>query len=142
MKKVLLSIAAASALMAAAAPAIALADSYEGRGGYSDYGDRGDRYDRGGGYGGIDMRQSRIEHRIDRGLRTGQLTPREARRLQWQSREISRLEARYRYDGMNGFERADLERRLDALEGRLNHELRDGDRYGYGYGPGYGGPAW
>jgi hypothetical protein len=139
MKKLLLSVAAASALAGAiAAPTLALADPYDRH----DRGDYGDRYDRDGGYGGIDMRQARIEHRIDRGVRTGQLNPREARRLGEQSRDIARLEARYRWDGLNGFERADLNRRLDGLEFRLNRELHDGDRYGYGYGPGYGGPAW
>jgi opacity protein-like surface antigen len=141
MKKLLLSVAAASALLGAAAAAPAMADPYDGYGRH-DRGDYGDRYDRDGGYGGIDMRQSRIEHRIDRGLRTGRLSPREARRLEGQARDIARLEARYRWDGLNGFERADLNRRLDYLEARLNRELRDGDAYGYGYGPGYGGPAW
>lgn len=50
-----------------------------------------------------------------------------------QSYEIARLEARYRVNGLNPRERADLDRRFDRLEMRIAREVRDRD-YGQGYG--------
>lgn len=131
MSKILLSVVAATALAGAALPAAAQPYGGHDHGGY----DRGDRYDRGGGYGGIDARQSQIERRIDRGQRTGQLTNREASSLRGEARQIARLEARYRIGGLSGWERNDLDRRLDRLETQVARQTRDGDRYGYGYGP-------
>jgi hypothetical protein len=64
-------------------------------------------------------RQDSIEHRIDDGVRSGQLTRREARSLRDQFHDLQRLEARYRHDGMTPRERADLERRYDALSDRV-----------------------
>ena len=79
-------------------------------------------------------RQFQIEHRIDAGLRNGSLSPREARSLQDQYRQIARLEARYRYSG-RGLTRAearDLNYRYAALERRVRYERHDGN-----YRPGY-----
>ena len=92
---------------------------------HGEYHDRGhDRADRNWGdrnWGdrerSINDRQGDISRRIDRGLRDGSLTRREAYRLQDDNREIARLEAAYRYNGLSGWERADLDRRLDRLEG-------------------------
>ena len=39
--------------------------------------------------------------------------------------DIVRLEARYRSNGLNGWERADLSRRLDRLDAMLTAEMRD-----------------
>lgn len=118
MKKFLLSMAAVAALGAAASPAAAQV--------YDRYGDHG-RYDQIG-------RGDNLERRIDRSLRTGQISPREAYRLRADVRDVQRLEWRYARDGrMSGWERADLDRRYDMVRMRLRHERNDRD-YGYGYG--------
>ncbi|MBO9557519.1 MAG: hypothetical protein J7515_02900 [Caulobacter sp.] len=127
MKKILLSIAAVSAV-AAAVPAVASAQSY----GY----DRG--YDRGyqGGYDRQDVggdRIARLDQRIDWGIRNGDLTRNEAWRLKGDLRETARLEARYRRGGLTGWERADLDRRYDRIGAQIRYERHDGDRYGRRY---------
>lgn len=85
----------------------------------------------------INQRQMEIERRIEAGQRRGALTRNEATSLGNEARNIARLEARYRYNGLSGWERADLDRRLDRLEGRLWQQARDDDRT-YRYGQGYG----
>lgn len=112
MKKVLLSLAAVTALAAAAAPASA--QTY--------------------GYDSNPAREAeRLERRIERAEMNGRLTRREADRLHGQLREIERVSWRYRQDGrLTQWERNDLDRRYSALEGRLRFERNDRD-YGYGY---------
>lgn len=128
MKKILISIAAASALAAAALPAAA--QSY---GGY----DRGDhRNDRGGEHwddrGGD--RADMLKFRIDRAERSHQISRREALRLREQVRATERLSWRYRADGvLSRWERADLDRRFDSIRVQLRYERNDRD-YGNGYG--------
>ena len=146
MKTFLITALAAASLTALAAPAFAQpGPGYGGRPGY----ERGPGYDRGGPgfdrgrdyYGGsINEREAQIDARIDRGERSGDLTRREAWRLRSELRDIQRLERRYRFtDGhISGWERQDLERRLDRLSRQVFRERRDEDRRGPGYG-GYGG---
>jgi hypothetical protein len=74
------------------------------------------------------QRQDNIERRIDDGVRSGQLSRREARGLHEQFNGLLRLEDRYRRDGMTRREREDLERRYDALSDRVRFEKHDGDR--------------
>ncbi|KQY29255.1 hypothetical protein ASD21_06560 [Caulobacter sp. Root1455] len=121
MKKILLSIAAASAV-AAVVPAVASAQAY----GYGH--DRG--YDRGYQDVGGD-RVARLDQRIDVGIRSGGLTRGEAWRLKGDLRETARLEARYRRGGLSGWERADLDRRYDRISAQIRYERHDRD-YGYG----------
>lgn len=123
MKKILLSIAAVSAV-AAAVPAVASAQSYG--------------YDRGyhGGYDRQDVggdRVARLDQRIDMGIRNGGLTRNEAWRLKGDLRETARLESRYRRGGLTGWERADLDRRYDRISAQIRYERHDGDRYGRRY---------
>lgn len=100
--------------------------------------DRGPRWDNWTGPGGawmnINQRQARIDQRIDQGVRSGRLTRREANSLRAEFNAVARLEGRYRANGLSSWERADLDRRFDALTARLRWERSDGDRYGYGYG--------
>lgn len=100
--------------------------------------DRSDRWDDWKGPGGawmnINQRQARIDQRIDQGVRSGKLTRREATSLRSEFNAVARLETRYRSNGLSSWERADLDRRFDALSQRLRWERTDGDRYGYGYG--------
>ncbi|MFT4251891.1 MAG: hypothetical protein QM608_05365 [Caulobacter sp.] len=108
MKKIILPIVAVSALAAATVPAAAMAQP-------------------------INQRQAQLEQRIDRGVRNGDLNRHEARRLHGELREVARLEHRYRAGGLNGWERADLDRRLDRISAQIRYERHDRD-YGYGYG--------
>jgi Ni/Co efflux regulator RcnB len=128
MKKAVAAMAAAAAVAAIAAPAAA--QPYDGRYERHDRYDRYDRDDRGrhGGWN-INERQERLDRMIDRGVRNGSLSHREARRLREEFRDIARLEARYRHDGLSRWERADLDQRFDRLEARIRYERRD-SRYG------------
>jgi hypothetical protein len=130
MKTLIAALAAVTTVTAFAAPAAAQSyDRYDGRH------DNG-RYEQArpnrGGYN-LNERQEQLNRRIEIGARRGLITRREAADLREQSYEIARIEARYRYDGLNGWERADLDRRFDRLETRIAREIHDRD-YGYGYG--------
>jgi D-mannonate dehydratase len=81
----------------------------------------------------INERQAMLERRIERGVQRGDLTRREAIRLQRQMRDLARLEARYRYNGLSGWERADLDHRFDRLSAQVRFERHDRQQYGYGY---------
>ena len=74
----------------------------------------------------LSMRQAQIEQRIDQGVRSGQLTRREARGLRNEYGSLLRLEARYKSDGLSHGERADLQRRYDLLASRVRFEKHDG----------------
>jgi TolA-binding protein len=106
MKKILISLIAASALAGAAKPAAAQP---------------------------INQRQADVERRIDMGLRNHSLSHREASRLRAEAQQIQRLEYRYRRDGLSRWERADLDRRLDVLSRQIRIDRHDRD-YGQGYG--------
>ena len=128
MKKILLSIAAASAI-AVALPAVASAQSYD-----HDRGDRGgwsqDRGDRGGWDQGRD-RAARLDQRIDVGVRNGTLNRRGAVRLKSELRDTVRLEARFSRDGLSRGERAELDRRFDRISAQIDYRRTydDGRRY-------------
>ena len=138
MKKLIVATIAIATLAGAGAAA---AQPYGGpRGGYevgystSGY-DRYDRYDRRTDARDINLRQQALRQRFVRGLDTGRLTRREADALHYELREINRLERRFRAShGLNPREIAILDARLDRLERRLRAEMRDDQRYGYGYG--------
>lgn len=79
----------------------------------------------------INQRQANLEARIDAGVRNGSLTRSEAVRLRAEFNDLARLEARYRAsNGLSRAERADLDRRFDALSARIRYERNDrGDRW-------------
>jgi hypothetical protein len=128
----LIGAASALALGATAASAQPYGDRYDG---YRQDSYRQDSY-RGdgnrGGYVSIDQRMAQLDRRIDRGVRDGTLSRREAYRLRSEFQQIARLQARYRADGLSGWERADLDRRFDILSDEIRAERHD--QYGYGYG--------
>jgi hypothetical protein len=124
MKTLAIALAAATVLTAGAAAA-------------QPYGYARGEYARGDRWMSINERQARLEQRIDQGLRNGQLTRGEAYRLRREFRRIAYLENRYRADGLSGWERADLDRRFDALSQQIRSERHDGDRYGYNEYPRY-----
>lgn len=81
----------------------------------------------------LNAQQARIEQRIEAGERSHRLSFQEAARLRVESREIARLEARYRMGGLTRGERRTLDLRLARLDARVTAELRDRD-FAYGYG--------
>ncbi len=84
---------------------------------------------------------ARLERRIEVGLRSGQLTFREAAMLRRDVAQVRDLEWRYGRDGrISAREARDLDWRYASVTQRLRFERRDPDR-GYGYGYGQGGYA-
>ena len=79
----------------------------------------------------LERRKVQLDRRIDQGLRTGQLTDREAMRLRSEFNLIAGMEARYRRGGLTRSEMADLDRRFDQLAAQIRWERRDSQRYGY-----------
>lgn len=77
----------------------------------------------------INQRQRRLDERIDRGIRRGCLSRREADRLRAEFRNIAALEARYRRTGggLNAWERRDLDQRFDRLGADIRRQCNDGD---------------
>ena len=103
MKRVLLSVAAVSAVLTAL-PAAASAAPWQP----------------------VNERQANLERRIDQGLRRGDLTRPEAARLRAEFRDIARLERQYRRtDGLSRWERRDLDRRFDRLSGQIYAQRHD-----------------
>ena len=152
-----LALAAASVAVPAMAQSYGHQDR-DGRGGYDqdhrgdrDYrdhdDDRGDRYghyDRGDRYGhdrgdpfGYDnrnwqpiaQRRTQLQRLIDRGLRNGWLSRREARYVQTEVNGLIHLEYRYQRGGLSWRERQDLQSRYDRLTA-LTREHRQ-DHAGY-----------
>ena len=84
------------------------------------------------------VRDNGIEQRIDRGVRDGSLTRREAASLRDQLQNIHQIEWRYGRDGVSAREARDIDNRYAALNQKLRFERHDGDRrYGWndhGYG--------
>jgi hypothetical protein len=76
--------------------------------------------------------RNRLDQRIDVGIRNGSLTRNEAMRLRGEFRDLARLEANYRRDGLSMRERADLDRRFDLLSARIRYERHDRDDRGRG----------
>jgi|SRR5215217_753582 len=129
MKKILIA-AAAFATLTGAAGAASAQSYYNGdRPGF----DRYERVQGGGNY--INQQQSQIRKDIQRGVRHGRITPREAQSLEWEMRDISRMEKQFRDSrGLDRREMAILDNRLNRVERRVAMEARDGQRYGAGYG--------
>lgn len=80
-----------------------------------------------GNWQSINQRQRQLDHRIDVGVRNGQLSRREAVRLRSEFNALVRLEANYRRGGLTRWERTDLDRRFDRLSAQIRMERRDRD---------------
>lgn len=70
----------------------------------------------------IGARQADLERRIDRAVRYGQISNREAYRLRGQLDALKRLEMDYRRGGLSSWQRADLDRRYDRLSAQVRYE--------------------
>lgn len=74
----------------------------------------------------INQRQANLVQRIETGVRNGALTRAEATRLRARYNQIARLEAQYRRsNGLSVRERADLDRRFDALSRQVRVQRND-----------------
>jgi hypothetical protein len=121
MKKIL----AAAALMGSlivAAPASAQGYGYGG--GVDDF-----CRNAAGGRDWICTRQDQVWRDLVRGMRTGQLSPRESGRLRAEFGHIAARADHYRYNGFNRWERAELTQRLDRLSDLIRYERRDYNNY-------------
>lgn len=77
----------------------------------------------------IDARQRRQYERIDEGVRSGELTRHEARRLMREQREISRKEAAYRADGvLTRWELRDIHDDLNRAREHIYNQRQDDDQ--------------
>ena len=78
---------------------------------------------------GINARQGMQQHRIQQGVRQGDLTRGEARRLQGDARDIRREERRFRAEGdLSHGERRHVQRDLDNLSRDIHDQRHDGQR--------------
>jgi hypothetical protein len=120
MKKMILSLAAASAFAGVALPAAA-----------QPWDARDHRYEaRWNDHRRFDV-TDRLEMRIDRAYRTRQITRQEYYSLRRLVGDLERLEHRYMRDGhLSGWERSDLRRKANYVENRLRRERMDRD-WGY-----------
>jgi len=76
---------------------------------------------------GVNGRQASQQHRIAQGWRSGELTGREAARLESQQHRIHRTEHRMRASGgMNPRERARLLARQDRASANIRYQKHDG----------------
>jgi len=73
----------------------------------------------------INARKAQIDRQIDQGERSGRLTRGEASRLRGEFMSLIRLERDYSRGGLSMRERADLDRRYDALAARVRAEKHD-----------------
>ncbi|MDJ0739346.1 MAG: hypothetical protein QNJ91_06495 [Gammaproteobacteria bacterium] len=89
-----------------------------------------DRYDSDFGHR-LEQRLDRQHYRIKQGVRSGELTRKEAKRLRRQQRHIAKLERRFYRDGyLDHHERRALRRKLNAASDRI-YRLKHNDRVRY-----------
>ncbi len=95
----------------------------------------------GGGVNGI---ESRLQYRINAGIRSGALTRGEASRLQNKMQQVSQLEMRLRSsgNGLSWSESQRLQDKLNDLSNDINRQLSDSERNFNGYRRGYNGGRW
>ncbi|MNH53375.1 hypothetical protein D3C73_50640 [compost metagenome] len=118
MKKLLIP-ALAVAVASAALPAAA--QSYDRHGP-----SRGHGYEQNyNGWNAIAQRKYNLDRRIDQGVRTRQLSSREASRLKGELNSLVRLERQYQQGGLTRWERQDLDRRYDRLSAKVRYERND-----------------
>ena len=77
--------------------------------------------------GGIERRDAINKERIEQGIRSGQITPREAARLRAKQARIERMEAHARRDGvLTEREKGRIEVAQNDLSRNIRHEKHDG----------------
>lgn len=92
------------------------------------------------GYSKFDQRIERQHKRIKQGVRSGELTKKEAKKLRQQHRHIKKLNRKFAQDGhLNRYERKTLRRELDLASKRIyrlkhNDRARIDDDFHHGHG--------
>ena len=144
MRKFLISATLLASTLAIAAPAAAQWTLSYG----NQYGDQyGNQY--GGQYGNqygynnnsqtryLAARVNRLEQQINVLDRRNILSEREAGQLRYQANIIEQQLRQASYNGLNGYERRNIEIRIARLEQNIRYQANDGNRYGnngsYGY---------
>jgi hypothetical protein len=147
MRKFLISATLLASSLAIAAPAAAqvrvtVGTQYGNGYGYGNPYGYGSQYGYGynNNYGGVrslQVRLNNLERQINRLDSRNILSEREADRLRWQANAIERQIRQAGYNGLNGYERRNLEIRIARLEQNIRYQANDGNRrYGqnqYGY---------
>ena len=88
-------------------------------------------YDRYGG-SNIDRRQDRQDHRIHQGVRSGEITRHEYRRLEREQAHIRHLERNAKADGhVSHYERHRIRDVQNSASRHINNEAHDGNRRWY-----------
>ena len=78
-------------------------------------------------YGGnVQLRVDQLRTELQAGVQSGEISRSEAMPLREQLRQLSQLERRYAVNGINGRERADLQRRINQLRQEIRMAGRDG----------------
>jgi len=76
----------------------------------------------------VDRREARQDHRIDQGVKSGQLTGEEAAKLRQEEKNIRQEEQQYKADGvLTKEERKDLQKDLNAVSKEIRQEKHDGE---------------
>lgn len=74
----------------------------------------------------VDRRQERQEQRIDQGVKSGALTPRETRKLERGQRHVEKLETKAQADGkVTAKEKVRLEHAQDVQSRRIYNQKHD-----------------
>ena len=121
MRKFIISAALAASTLVAAAPAAAQWYPPQGNAyGHDNYGQ----------VRRLDARIDAIQRQITNLDRRNILSNREAARLRDDSREVKNRLHRAARNGFTGWERNDIEKRIQRIEVRVQREARDGNRYG------------
>jgi len=77
----------------------------------------------------IDQRRAEQQRRIDQGVKSGELTPREAASLQKGQAKVQRMEDKAKSDGVvTDKERKKIEHEQDKQSKRIEHEKHDRQR--------------
>jgi len=75
---------------------------------------------------GLDQREATQQHRINQGVRSGELTRHETRKLEHGQANLRRNEARAKADGVvTHRERVQLQHQADRQSARIAHEKND-----------------
>ena len=140
MKKLMISLAALTAV-GAAVPAAAQPWGYGYNGyGYNGYGHNVGYTQQNSRYNQFEQRFADVSRRIDMAAQRGEISGAAANRLHREVREIARQANRFGRDGMDGREGYTVMAELQRVSDRLNDfrsNTRDRHTYSYGYGRGW-----
>lgn len=126
MRKFLLSAIALSTVATVATPAAAQYYQSRNQGYGQGY---GQNYGQGYGYQNgqnIEQQLANLSQRVQRSFERRQISGNEARRLQREIDQVDRLFDRYARNGLTGYERQDLQNRVQNLRQQVRYERQEG----------------